>query len=57
MISILNEIAVLRRYASPHIIQLEQIIESTSSFYFILEYMEGGTLLSKLRRDKVQSEH
>ncbi|CAD8175112.1 unnamed protein product [Paramecium octaurelia] len=47
--SLLNEIKLMRRLNHPSIVKLYEVHETTNSVYFILDMIQGGELLSKVR--------
>ncbi|CAD8078443.1 unnamed protein product [Paramecium sonneborni] len=47
--SLLNEIKVMRRLNHPNIVKLHEVHETTNSIYFILDMIQGGELLQRVR--------
>ncbi|CAD8091584.1 unnamed protein product [Paramecium sonneborni] len=47
--SILNEIKIMRRLNHPNIVKLYEVHETTNSVYFVLDMIQGGELLSRVR--------
>lgn len=54
--NIKNEINIQKRLRHPHIIKLYQFFEDFDNIYMVLEYAEGGSLCSFLKRKKRFSE-
>lgn len=46
---LLNEMSILRSFRHPNIIRLIETMRSTSKFYIVMEYAEGGDLFNYLR--------
>ncbi|EGR29239.1 protein kinase domain protein [Ichthyophthirius multifiliis] len=53
--SLINEIVIMRNLRCQHIINLYEVYETTNSIYFVLDILNGGELLNKVR-DKTMSE-
>ena len=51
-----REIKILKRIKHPNIIQLYEIIETSSKIYMIMEYAEGGELFNHIVQVKRLSE-
>ncbi|CAD8159311.1 unnamed protein product [Paramecium pentaurelia] len=47
--SLLNEIKVMRRLNHPNIVKLHEVHETTNSIYFVLDMIQGGELLQRVR--------
>lgn len=45
-----QEVAVLKKLTSPHIVRFRDLKKSASHFYLILEYCNGGDLSSYIAR-------
>jgi len=50
--SVKSELAILVQCHHPNIIQMIDFFENEEFFYFVFEYLEGGTLLSYLEKRK-----
>ena len=46
----LNEIEVLSKICSPHIVTFIEILKTINNFYFFYEYCNGGTLDQMIRQ-------
>lgn len=46
----LNEIEVLSRIDSPHIVRFIEILKTVNNFYFFYEFCNGGTLDQEIRK-------
>ncbi|CAD8154730.1 unnamed protein product [Paramecium octaurelia] len=47
--SMLNEIKIMRRLNHPNIVKLYEVHETANSVYFVLDMIQGGELLSRVR--------
>lgn len=47
--SIMNEINMMRSLNNEHILHLYEVYETTNSIYFVVDLLEGGELLNKIR--------
>ncbi|CAD8063586.1 unnamed protein product [Paramecium primaurelia] len=47
--SMLNEIKLMRRLNHPNIVKLYEVHETTNSVYFVLDMIQGGQLLQRVR--------
>ncbi|CAD8163793.1 unnamed protein product [Paramecium octaurelia] len=47
--SLLNEIKVMRKLNHPNIVKLHEVHETTNSIYFVLDMIQGGELLQRVR--------
>ncbi|CAK76430.1 unnamed protein product (macronuclear) [Paramecium tetraurelia] len=47
--SMLNEIKIMRRLNHPNIVKLYEVHETTNSIYFVLDMIQGGELLQRVR--------
>ena len=56
MTSVLKEIEILRQINHPGVIKLYEVYESELYIHLILEYLQGGELLSHLQSKGVYSE-
>ncbi|XP_072765279.1 myosin light chain kinase A isoform X2 [Anoplolepis gracilipes] len=55
-INIRNEVEILKKLKHPFIIQMEDIHDTPTMMYIVLELMEGGELFDKIRRKGKLSE-
>ncbi|XP_046427711.1 ovarian-specific serine/threonine-protein kinase Lok [Neodiprion fabricii] len=49
---ILNEVHILKALRHPCIIRMEEILDTPSSVYIVLELMEGGELFDRIRKER-----
>ncbi|CAD8079357.1 unnamed protein product [Paramecium sonneborni] len=47
--SLLNEIKLMRKLNHPNIVKLYEVHETTNSIYFVLDMIQGGELLQRVR--------
>lgn len=47
-VNVMNEVKLLRQIDHPCIIRLEDVIETDTKLYIILEYARGGELFNKI---------
>lgn len=47
--SIMNEITIMRSLSNDHILHLYEVYETTNSIYFVLDMLDGGDLLHKIK--------
>ena len=47
-----NEIAILKKVKSPHIIRFIEMLRTVNNYYLVYEYCNGGTLGEHLTRKK-----
>ena len=47
--SILNEIAIMRKLDSHALIKLHEVYETDNSLYMVLDLLEGGSLYDKVK--------
>lgn len=52
----MNEIKIMRMLQHPNIITLNEVYETDSSFYMIMEMLEGGSLRDRLGKEKIEKE-
>ncbi|KAJ8650801.1 hypothetical protein MRB53_003824 [Persea americana] len=48
-----REIAIMRRVRHPHVVKLFEVLASRSKIYFVMEYVRGGELFSKVSRGRL----
>lgn len=51
-----EEIKIMRKLHSPHIVQFIDVIETENNFYIVQEFCNGGDLRSKINNEKQFSE-
>ncbi|KAG1330276.1 CBL-interacting serine/threonine-protein kinase 12 [Cocos nucifera] len=51
-----REIAILRRVRHPNIVQLFEVMATKSKIYFVMEYVRGGELFSKVAKGRLKEE-
>lgn len=47
-----NEISILKKMKSPHIIKFIEMLRTVNNYYLVYEYCNGGTLGDYLKRKK-----
>jgi len=46
--SLINEIAIMRKYNHPNLLKIYEVYETENSIYLVLDLLEGGELFSRL---------
>lgn len=54
--SLINEIKIMRALNNDHLIHLYEVYETTNSIYFVVDLIDGGELLNKVRAKESVSE-
>jgi serine/threonine protein kinase len=49
--SLLNEVSVMRQLNNDHLIRLYEVYETTNSIYFVVDLLNGGELLHRIREN------
>ena len=47
--SLINEVGVMRNLRNEHLINLYEVYETTNSIYFVVDILNGGELLHRVR--------
>ncbi|EGR29198.1 protein kinase domain protein [Ichthyophthirius multifiliis] len=47
--SLINEISIMRQLDSDHLIRLYEVYETSNSIYFVVDLLQGGELLHRIR--------
>ncbi|XP_009610539.1 CBL-interacting serine/threonine-protein kinase 11-like [Nicotiana tabacum] len=50
MTNIKREISIMRRLSHPHIVKLFEVLATKTKIYFIMEFVKGGELFSKISK-------
>ncbi|KAL2236104.1 UNVERIFIED_CONTAM: CBL-interacting serine/threonine-protein kinase 25 [Sesamum indicum] len=56
MEQIKREIAVMRLVRHPNIVELKEVMATKSKIFFVMEYVRGGALFSKVARGRLKEE-
>lgn len=56
MAHIKREISILRRVRHPNIVQLFEVMATKSKIFFVMEYVKGGELFSKVAKGRLKEE-
>ncbi|WOL11034.1 hypothetical protein Cni_G19795 [Canna indica] len=51
-----REIAILRRVRHPYIVQLFEVMATKSKIYFVMEYVRGGELFSRVAKGRLRED-
>ncbi|KAG9157532.1 hypothetical protein Leryth_010351 [Lithospermum erythrorhizon] len=51
-----REISILRRVRHPNIVQLFEVMATKSKIFFVMEYVKGGELFSKVAKGRLKEE-
>ncbi|XP_026660371.2 CBL-interacting protein kinase 19-like isoform X2 [Phoenix dactylifera] len=51
-----REIAILRRVRHPYIVQLFEVMATKTKIYFVMEYVRGGELFSKVAKGRLKED-
>ncbi|WOL14559.1 hypothetical protein Cni_G23339 [Canna indica] len=51
-----REIAILRRVRHPYIVQLFEVMATKTKIYFVMEYVRGGELFSRVAKGRLREE-
>ncbi|WOK97904.1 CBL-interacting protein kinase 19-like [Canna indica] len=51
-----REIAVLRRVRHPYIVQLHEVMATRTKIYFVMEYVRGGELFSRVAKGRMRED-
>ncbi|KAJ0979226.1 hypothetical protein J5N97_014700 [Dioscorea zingiberensis] len=51
-----REISVMRLVRHPYVVQLYEVMASKTKIYFVMEYVKGGELFSKVSKGKLREE-
>jgi len=51
-----NEITILKELDHPNVLKLYEYFEEKEKVYLIYEYLQGGELFNKVKKEKVLSE-
>ncbi|KAG8494532.1 hypothetical protein CXB51_012234 [Gossypium anomalum] len=51
-----REIAILRRVRHPNIVQLFEVMATKTKIYFVMEYVHGGQLFSKVAKGRLKED-
>ncbi|KAG6407269.1 hypothetical protein SASPL_130255 [Salvia splendens] len=51
-----REISILRRVRHPNIVQLFEVMATKTKIYFVMEYVKGGELFSKVAKGRLKEE-
>lgn len=49
-----QEVSVLKKLSSPHIVRFRELKKSSAHFYLILEYCSGGDLHSYIQKRRIE---
>jgi len=47
--SLINEVVIMRSLHNDHLIHLYEVYETTNSIYFVVDLLNGGELLHRVR--------
>nr|XP_010924598.1 CBL-interacting protein kinase 19 [Elaeis guineensis]XP_029121069.1 CBL-interacting protein kinase 19 [Elaeis guineensis]XP_029121070.1 CBL-interacting protein kinase 19 [Elaeis guineensis]XP_029121071.1 CBL-interacting protein kinase 19 [Elaeis guineensis]XP_029121072.1 CBL-interacting protein kinase 19 [Elaeis guineensis] len=56
VVHIKREIAILRRVRHPNIVQLFEVMATKTKIYFVMEYVRGGELFSKVAKGRLKED-
>ncbi|KAH6759503.1 CBL-interacting protein kinase 12 [Perilla frutescens var. frutescens] len=56
MTQVKREISILRRVRHPNIVQLFEVMATKSKIFFVMEYVKGGELFSKVAKGRLKEE-
>ncbi|XP_057799107.1 CBL-interacting serine/threonine-protein kinase 12-like [Salvia miltiorrhiza] len=56
MAQIKREISILRRVRHPNIVQLFEVMATKSKIFFVMEFVKGGELFSKVAKGRLKEE-
>mmetsp|Transcript_32030 Transcript_32030/g.31739 ORF Transcript_32030/g.31739 Transcript_32030/m.31739 type:complete len:264 (-) Transcript_32030:151-942(-) len=54
--NLMNEIKLIKKLDHPNIVKLHYVYESSTHIYLVIDYLEGGDLLSRIIKRKVYNE-
>lgn len=57
MLSLQNEIQVMRMLNNKNVIKLEEVFETKNSYYMVLEMLSGGNLLDLIQNKNLNNYH